>query len=293
MVAWYLLAREFHEQRFMSTPLRWLETGCRYFICLLMLVYGLVKVFHGQFYIDEYWKDTPLGELSGMQLVWSFHGYSPIYQTFLGAIEVVVGLLVLFKRTVGLGIVLFLPVMANLVVINIIYQVGALGSAVPLLLAGVILLFLHFRSLKRYFWDHDEKTSRGMAALRTILPKAAVILVGCGLAAVILYNNKLRFNPDPAIRGAWSFAEDSPIQRVYFEKGRTCVIKDKAGELHFARYQTEANKSLTVTEDNSLLGWQALPYQVQNDSLILTTQNGRQLLSRQHPIHTQVSPDSP
>jgi hypothetical protein len=56
----------------MSTSLRWLETGCRYFICLLMLVYGLVKIFHGQFYTDEYWKDTPLGALSGMQLVWSF-----------------------------------------------------------------------------------------------------------------------------------------------------------------------------------------------------------------------------
>ena len=54
----------------------------------MMLVYGLVKIFHGQFYTDEYWKDTPLGELSGMQLVWSFYSYSPNYETFLGAIDV-------------------------------------------------------------------------------------------------------------------------------------------------------------------------------------------------------------
>ncbi len=258
-----------------------------------MLVYGLVKVFHGQFYTDEYWKDTPLGELSGMQLVWSFYSYSPIYETFLGAIEVGVGLLILFKRTVGLGIVLFLPLMANLVAINIIYQVGALGSAVPLLLAGMILLSLHFRRLKRYFWDRDEKTSRRVADLRFILPKATLILVGCGLAAVILYNNKLKFKPDPEIRGAWTFAEGSQFQRIYFEKGRTCVIKDKAGELHFAKYQTEANTTLTVTEDNSFLSWQALPYRVENDSLILTTQSGKQLLSRQHSIHTRLSPASP
>ena len=256
-----------------------------------MLVYGLVKIFHGQFYTDEYWKDTLLGQLSGMQLVWSFYSYSPIYETFLGAIEVVVGLLILFKRTVGLGIVLFLPVMANLVLINIIYQVGALGSAVPLLLAGLILLCLHFRSLKRYFWDSDERNR--VAGFRAILPKATVILVGCGLAAVILYNNKLKFQPDPEIRGAWNFPEDAKIQRIYFEKGRTCVIKDRAGELHFAKYQTEANKSLTVTEDNSLLGWQSLPYQVENDSLIVTAPSGRQLLRRQHLIHAPPSPDTP
>jgi len=258
-----------------------------------MLVYGLVKIFHGQFYTDEFWKDTPLGELNGMQLVWSFYSYSPIYETFLGAIEVVVGLLIVFKRTTALGIVLFLPVMANLVLINILYQVGALPSAVPLLLAGLILLALHFRSLKRYFWDSDERGSHRVAGFRAILPKAIVILVGCGLAAVILYNNKLRFNPDPELRGAWTFADDSKIQRIYFEKGRTCVIKDKAGELHFARYQTEANKSLTVTEDNSLLSWQAVPYQVENDSLIVSVPSGRQLLRRQHRSNVTLPPDVP
>jgi hypothetical protein len=292
-IPWRLLRAQRRSRWFMSTSLQRLETVCRYFICALMLVYGLVKIFHGQFYTDEYWKDTPLGQLSGMQLVWSFYSYSPIYETFLGVIEVIVGLLVLFKRTTALGIVLFLPIMANLVVINIIYNVGARGTAVPLLLAGIILLLLHFRSLKRYFWDRDETISRRTTALRTFLPKAIVILVGCGLGAVILYNNKLRFRSDPEIKGAWTFAENSPIQRIYFEKGRTCVIKDEAGELHFAKYQTEANKSLTVTEDNSLLNWQKLPYQIENDLLVLTAKSGKQLLRRQHSIHTPLLPDSP
>lgn len=256
-----------------------------------MLVYGVVKIFHGQFYTDEYWKDSPLGQLSGMQLVWSFYSYSPIYETFLGVIEVIVGLLVLFKRTTALGIVLFLPIMANLVAINVIYDVGALGSAIPLLLAGAILLLLHFRNLKRYFWDRDETISRETTGFRTILPKAIVILIGCGLAAMILYNNKMRFQPDPEIRGGWSFAESSPIQHIYFEKGQTCVLKDKAGELHFATYRT-ANKLLTVTEDKSLLNWHKLPYQIQNDLLVVTAKNDKQLLRRRPSIRS-ILPDSP
>lgn len=77
--------------------------------------------------------------------------------------------------------------------------------------------------------------------------------MGVALASTILYNNKLRYRPDPALRGAWTFTEESPLQRVYFEIGRTCVIQDKTGTLHFARYQTEGNQSLTVTEDDSLL----------------------------------------
>ena len=276
----------------MSNSLRRLETVCRYFICLLMLVYGVVKIFQGQFYTHAYWNDTPLGQLNGMQRVWSFYSYSPIYETFLGAIEVTVGMLVLFKRTTALGILLFLPVMANLVVINIIFNVGALGSAIPLFLAGLILLLLHFRRLKRSLWDRDETTPHSASALRAILPKAIVILVGVALASTVLYNNKLRYKPDPALRGAWTFTAGSPLQRIYFEIGRTCVIQDQAGALHFARYQTEGNQALTVTEDDSLLHWQKLPYQIDNDVLVLTAKIGKETLRRQHLIAT-LSPDSP
>ena len=257
-----------------------------------MLVYGLVKVFQGQFYTQEYWKDLPLGQLNGMQRVWSFYSYSPIYETFLGAIEVIVGLLILFRRTTLLGIVLFLPVMANLVLINIIFNVGALGSALPLLLAGLILFFLHFRELKRSLWDRGERISHEPSALHAILPKTILIFVGAALASTILYNNKFRYKPDPRIRGGWTFAEGSPFQRIYFEMGRACVIQDKAGELHFARYQTEVDQSLTVTEDNSLLNWQALPYQLDNDLLVLTAKGDKQSLKRQHSAGT-VSTDSP
>ena len=125
-----------------------LETGCRYFICLLMLVYRTGgEGFHGQFYTDEYWKDTPLGspsrDAAGLVVLQLLADHTRRSWAQLKSSS---ALLILFKRTTGLGIVLFLPVMANLVLINIIYQVGALPSAVPLLLAGLILLFLsHFQ----------------------------------------------------------------------------------------------------------------------------------------------------
>jgi hypothetical protein len=261
----------------MKTPFARLETCCRYFICLLMLVYGIVKLFHGQFYTDEYWKDTPLGQLTGFELAWSFHSHSAIYETILGLVEVIIGLLVFFRRTTRLGVIMFIPVMTNLVLINIFFEIGALPPAIALWLAGVVLLLLHFQSLKRDLWDRHDSLPPTRTA--RALPQASVIILGCALAAVILYNNKIRFRPDPRICGTWQFTADGPLQRVYFEKGQTCVIKDKAGDLHFAHYRTEANKLLTVTHDESRLNWRQAPYHIENGSLVIAADSGRQVLT--------------
>lgn len=261
----------------MKTPFARLETCCRYFICLLMLVYGIVKLFRGQFYTDEYWKDLPLGQLTGFELAWSFHSHSAIYETILGLVEVIVGLLVFFPRTTRLGLLLFVPVMTNLVLINIFFEIGALPPAIALWLAGVVLLLLHFQSLKKDLWDHPGFLPGARRA--RVLPQAGVIILGCALAALILYNNKIRLRPDPRIRGTWQFAADWPLQRVYFEKGQTCVIKDKAGDLHFAHYRTEADKLLTVTNDESRLNWRQAPYHIENGLLVIAADSGRQVLT--------------
>ena len=126
---------------------RWLEGGCRYFICLLMLVYGLVKIFTANSTPTRCGRIRPSERSAGCSWSGPFTVTRRSTRRSWGAIEVFVGLLILlFKRTIGLGIVLFLPVIANLVLINIIYQVGALGSAVPLLHCGLILLSLHFQA---------------------------------------------------------------------------------------------------------------------------------------------------
>jgi hypothetical protein len=146
-------------------------------------------------------------------------------------------------------------------------------------LAGIILLLFHFPSLKRDLWDHTFDPAPNRARL---LPQVFVILLGCALAAVILYNNKLRFRPDPKIRGAWKFAAEESLRRVYFEKGHTCVIKDNEGGLHFAHYETRANRLLTVTGEESPIHWQQTPYHFENGSLIITTESGQQVLVVSH-----------
>jgi len=252
---------------------RRVESACRYFITFLMLIYGLVKVFQGQFYTDEYWRDTSLRNLDGMQLVWSFYGHSPLYQSLLGLVEVFLGILFLFRRTTALGIVLFVPIMANLVAINFFFQVGALQSAVPLLLAGFVLLFLHWHRLKSFFWDTSGVLA--CSGTRPWLAPASVATLAVGLAALVLYNNLLRFPQDLKIRGAWQFVGQEPrVKKLYFEKGKTLVIQDDHNELHFVDYYLHRRGQLSLEETPLLPGLSKVDYRFEGEKLVLESPRG-------------------
>lgn len=253
------------------------ESICRYFISLLMFIYGLVKVFQAQFYTDFYWKDLPLGSLSGMQLTWSFYGYSPWYESIIGITEVLIAFLLLFNRTKKLAVLLFVPLMANLVLINIIYEIGALGSAYPLLAAGLILLFKYrndYHSLTRPTPPEKQRTWKFQSAVKLV-----ILLTGFSIAGLIIYNNKYRIKQDNRIRGAWEVVSPKGMyNKIYFEKGNTCIVLDAENKLHFLNYQTAGNIQLNITGESipeSLRKASGIPYSITNGALTL---RGRETL---------------
>ena len=244
-----------------------------------MLVYGGVKVFQGQFYTDDYWKDTELGQLNGMQLTWAFYSYSPWYETALGIVEVGLGLLILFRRTTMLGVLLFLPVMANLVLLNFVFDIGAFATAIPLLLAGLYLCLADFKKLKQTFWDApDELPQR--AGFKSAMPKVMCCLIGCALAAVIIYNNKFRYPQDPKLRGAWTMLNpQTGVDKIYFEKGRQCVIRDQDRQLHFTNYVAGA-QLLTIEKNESKFDLTDASYEFRGDTLVFKSNGEEHVLLR-------------
>src|SRR5687768_2009428 len=57
----------------------WSRTVIRYCLAYIFLTYGFAKVFGNQFYSWSSTLDTPLGDISGIQLAWRFFGYSYFY----------------------------------------------------------------------------------------------------------------------------------------------------------------------------------------------------------------------
>ncbi|GAA4364568.1 hypothetical protein GCM10023185_34190 [Hymenobacter saemangeumensis] len=117
-----------------------LHTGAAWFLALHLLEYGFDKVFKHQFYLPEpNTLYTPLGQMTPDLAYWSVMGVSRFYSVFAGLTEVGAGLLLLWGRTRLLGGLLALAVLANVVALNIGFDISVkLWSGFLLGLAALV-----------------------------------------------------------------------------------------------------------------------------------------------------------
>lgn len=144
--SWTAIRKEMHEK----FP-KWLYLFVCYYLALILLKFGFDKLFLSHFYFLE--PDTiftPLGLLEPNTLHETSVGTAPKYSLFSGLIEIIVALLLLFKRTRRLGALLSVAVLTNLVMINLGFDLSAKLFSVFLLGLSIYLLgpdiprFSHF-----------------------------------------------------------------------------------------------------------------------------------------------------
>jgi len=125
-----------------------LRIGLRYVLALTMLGYGFHKVFPLQFQEPGAWRLVQTyGESSPMGLLWTFMGHSPAYTMFTGFAELVGGLLLLSRRTTTLGALVVMGVMANVVMLNLCYDVPVKLHSMHWLAIAVLLVIPDARRL--------------------------------------------------------------------------------------------------------------------------------------------------
>lgn len=105
----------------------------------MLLTYGISKLLHLQFNMQSQLAQQPVGTLTGYQLTWFYFGYSRGYAVLLGVTQILGATLLLFRKTALLGSLTMLPVMANVLLINIFILVNDYG---PFLISGLICTFL-------------------------------------------------------------------------------------------------------------------------------------------------------
>jgi hypothetical protein len=103
----------------------------RYVSAFLLFTYALSKMLGRQFTLPPEIALRPAGALSGYQLAWLYYGHSHAYALILGLIQLGGGALLLFRKTAVLGAALMLPVMTNIVMINVFFHIawGAMGTS--------------------------------------------------------------------------------------------------------------------------------------------------------------------
>lgn len=168
----------------------WLRVFVRYYLAYTLMSYGFFKLIKTQFPFPTLLKLTrPLGDASPMGLAWDFMGFSIGYNFFTGGMEVLGGLLLLFRRTTLLGALVVIGVMSNVVAMNFCFDIPVKLYSANLLLFAVFLLLPDGKRLARFFLfnqsvEPQAALARSLSRRQTYIANALkIILIG-----VFLYN---------------------------------------------------------------------------------------------------------
>jgi len=157
----------------------------RYLSAFLLFLYGSSKLLGRQFTVAPELAQRPVGSLSGHQLAWFYYNYSHVYATLLGLIQLAGATLLLFRKTALLGAALLLPVITNILMINLFFFItwGAACTSTAILAAMLAILWRDRRALLGVFWTDQAGEPAELRARHRILA-AAVVLSAIVLMAV-------------------------------------------------------------------------------------------------------------
>lgn len=128
-----------------------LSAFIRFYLAFILIQYGLGKVIKLQFAFPDLDRLTKAyGDSSPMGLAWTFLGFSKGYNLFMGIIELL-GVLLLFRKTVSLGAIIALMTTAQIMAINYFYDVPVKILSTALVLMSLFLLAPNFRQLVNFF----------------------------------------------------------------------------------------------------------------------------------------------
>jgi len=92
----------------------------RFLIAWTLLGYGWSKLSEGQFGISAEDMSKPVHDLGLFKLSWYLFDQEP-FKSFVGISQIMAGLLLLYNRTLILGALLSIPILINILIIDITY----------------------------------------------------------------------------------------------------------------------------------------------------------------------------
>jgi uncharacterized membrane protein YphA (DoxX/SURF4 family) len=196
----------------------WFRFVLRFSLALAMISYGILKVIPTQMIAPPPLGilTRRLGDFTPMQLLWSFMGASPPYESLTGCAELLGGVLLLVPRTTLLGALVCLGDMAMVVTLNFCYDVHVKLYSIHLLLMAALLVAPDLGRLANLFLFNrgvEPATATPLFA-RKGLDRAAqgfLFLFGLYMIGTTFQETYKRYKtfhpPRPPLYGVWSVEE--------------------------------------------------------------------------------------
>jgi hypothetical protein len=151
-----------------------------------------------------------LGELTPMELLWTFIGASPTFQSFTGLAGLAGGLLLLFPRTALLGALICAANLLMAVTLSLCYDLPFTPYLSFLLLLAVLLIAPDLRRLANLFLldravEPAEEPVTARSPQLVMLLLALCVIVWTSISAGLRF--KELYPPKPPFYGAWSVEE--------------------------------------------------------------------------------------
>lgn len=223
----------------------WLEAFIRLWLAFELCVYGFAKIFHTQFTLPFHVRDMTVDSLTGFNLTWTYFGYSYVFAVIIAMVQIAGAVCLLFRRTILLGAVILLPMMVNIVLINIFYEIAG-GAFLNSILFTTALIYLITPQLVRLLRVLFQTTQ---SDLLLILPVKTVLRIAIiALPFFVVY----RLSPDQSsdIAGKWKVERlvrehNDTIARAEIFNWKNIYIED-SGDIGFCANPYLYDENLTI-----------------------------------------------
>ncbi len=203
---------------------RWLHLYVRWWLAYVLLLYGVGKLYIGQFgELGDSRLLTTIGDESPMGLLWTFMAASRPYELLTGVLEILPALLLFHRRTALLGALFAAVVLANVVALNWCYDVPVKLYATHLFVAALALMAPWRGALWALFVANRSCEPPDLAVVRVGWGRWALTACGVLLVAAHLVTQHVEYSafaaerakksgPKPELLGVWD-VESMKVER--------------------------------------------------------------------------------
>ena len=218
-------------------------------------MYAVAKIMGTQFSSTPSLLDKSIGELSGFELTWYYFGFSFWYGVFIAASQILAAFLLFFRQTTRLGIVIYLSIMANILVLDFAYDIrGAKGMASVLTLVATFVLLSEYKSFFQFFFqkpplfENQHRPTWMNTWSRAKFVFVPLLLIGLFTMSYVL---KERIMTKNEFYGAWQPVNYQNWQRIYFQEASTYSIRmgHDLTEIHSGKYTLDREKQQLTFSD--------------------------------------------
>jgi hypothetical protein len=219
------------------TALQFWQALIRYGVAFDLAEFGWAKICHLQLVMPASKLDLPYRSFTPSDQFWYFFSHSYLFGCIIASLQIIGALLLLFRRTTLAGAFILLPVLANILLMDIFYEIGAsVVQHASIMTAGVLyFLFINFDRLKQFFFAATSD-ARGLHLPNALKMTIRLSIIYVPLLAIYLYGSldkhpeltgkyavkQILLNGHPMDRSACA---DSSLSVVYFDIRNGCVFE--------------------------------------------------------------------